>query len=329
MSEMAYRDAIRVALHEEMTRDDSVILMGEDVGRYGGAYGSTKQLFDVFGAERVIDSPISEAGIVGLALGAALTGLRPVVELMYIDFAALAMDQIANQVAKNTYMFNGQAPLPLTIRTQGGTGRSAGAQHSQSLEAWFMHTPGLRVAMPSTPADAKGLLKTAIRLDDPVVFIEHKGLYAKKDEVADDESAIDFGQCAIRRRGADVTLIAYSRMVHYALDAAEQLARKGIECEVLDLRTLNPLDIDGLCASVAKTRRAAIIEEDPRTAGVGAEIAATLTENLFRELSEPVRRIAALDIPIPAPPKLEQATVPSPRRIVGEVIELVNARESA
>lgn len=326
MSQIAYRDAIQCALREEMVRDSTVTLLGEDVGRYGGAYGSTKNLLDSFGAERVIDSPISEAGIVGMALGAALTGTRPVVELMYIDFAALAMDQIANQAAKNFYMFNGQSALPVTIRTQGGTGRSAGSQHSQSLEAWFMHTPGLRVAMPATPSDAKGLLKTAIRLDDPVMFIEHKGLYAMKDNVDDSEFMVPFGKCLVKRSGSDITLITYSKMVHHTLDAAERLARQGIDAEVVDIRTLNPLDIDGLSASVAKTGYAAIVTEDTRTAGVSAELAASLTEQLFNELSAPVRRISALDIPIPAAPAFERVTVPTPWRITQEVSDLLQSR---
>lgn len=323
MAEIAYRDAIRAALCEEMIRDPSVCLLGEDVGRYGGAYGASKGLMDEFGEARVIDAPISEAGIIGVAAGAALTGLRPVAELMYVDFVGLAMDQIANQVAKNLYMFNGQCPMPLTIRTQGGTGRSAGSQHSQSLEAWFLHTPGLRIAMPSTPADAKGLLKAAIRLDDPVVFIEHKALYSMKGEVPSGECVVEFGRCDVKREGRDVSLLTYSRMVHVAIDAAARLSEKsGIEVEIVDLRTLNPLDWQGIFSSVQKTRRAVVLEEGTLTAGVGAELSARISEEMFRALAQPVRRVAALDIPIPAATDLERATVPSVERLVREIAGL-------
>lgn len=328
MAEMAYRDAIRAALYEEMQRDPDVVLIGEDVGRYGGAYGATKQLWSEFGDNRVLDAPISEAGIVGLAIGAALTGSRPVAELMYVDFAGLAMDQIANQAAKSLYTFNGQKPLPLTIRTQGGTGRSAGSQHSQSLEAWFLHTPGLRIAMPATPADAKGLLKTAIRIDDPVVFIEHKALYATKGHVPDKEYSIDFGESSVRRIGKDFTFLTYSRMVHVALEAAEELSKEGLEAEVVDLRTLNPLDLEGIYQSVRKTRRAVVIQEGSQTCGVGSELAARITECLFSELACPVQRISGLDIPIPAAPLLERATVPSVGRVLKEVRSLAKGVEA-
>src|SRR5271157_950652 len=229
MSQMMYRDALRAALHEEMKRDPRVFVIGEEVGRYGGAYAVTKGLFDEFGPQRLVDAPISEASMVGLGVGAAITGLRPVVELMYVDFVGLAMDQIANQMAKVRYMTGGQVTVPMVLRTQGGTGRSAGAQHSQSLESWLAHVPGLRIVMPATPSDAKGLLKTAVRSDDPVVFIEHKALYAMKGDVPDGEHLVPFGAAHLVRSGGDLTIVLYSGMVHGAVEVAEKLAVEGIE----------------------------------------------------------------------------------------------------
>jgi len=314
MAQMMYRDALRSALAEEMRRDPRVFVIGEEVGRYGGAYAVTKGLFDEFGHERVVDTPISEASMVGLGVGAAVTGLRPVVELMYVDFIGLAGDQVANQMAKVRYMTGGQVKVPMVLRTQGGTGRSAGAQHSQSLEAWLAHVPGLRVAMPATPADAKGLLKTAIRSDDPVVFIEHKALYALKGDVPDVECLVPFGVANVVRQGACLSIVTWSRMLHFALEAAQVLAKEGIEAEVIDLRTLNPLDMGTVLASARKTRRVMVVHEAPRTAGFGAEIASRITEEAFDVLEAPVQRIAAKDVPVPAS-HLEKLSIPSPEEI--------------
>jgi acetoin:2,6-dichlorophenolindophenol oxidoreductase subunit beta len=327
MAQMMFRDALRAALHEEMKRDERVFVIGEEVGRYGGAYAVTKGLFEEFGAERLVDTPISEASTVGLGVGAAVTGLRPVVELMYVDFVGLAMDQIANQMAKVRFMTGGQVTVPMVLRTQGGTGRSAGAQHSQSLESWLAHVPGLRVVMPSTPADAKGLLKSAIRSDDPVVFIEHKALYALKGEVPDGEHIVPFGKANIVRAGDSLTIVTYSRMVHFAEEAAQKLAAEGIQAEIIDLRTLNPLDMDTVLASVRKTKRAIVLNEAHRTAGFCAELAARITEELFDILSAPVVRIAAKDVPVPAT-LLEKLSIPSPEEICAEARALVKRRRA-
>jgi pyruvate/2-oxoglutarate/acetoin dehydrogenase E1 component len=322
---MMYRDALRAALQEEMARDSRVFVIGEEVGRYGGAYAVTKGLFDQFGAERLVDAPISEASTVGLGVGAAITGLRPVVELMYVDFVALAMDQIANQMAKVRYMTGGQVTVPMVLRTQGGTGRSAGAQHSQSLESWLAHVPGLRVVMPATPADAKELLKTAIRSDDPVVFIEHKALYAMKGEVPDGEHLVPFGAAHTVRPGKDLTVVTYSRMVHVAVEAAQQLSSEGIEAEVIDLRTLNPLDMDTVLSSVRRTRRALVLNEAHRTAGFCSELAARISEELFDLLEAPVARVAAKDVPVPAT-LLEKLSIPGAEDVCAEARTLVQRR---
>ncbi|MGZ4388283.1 MAG: alpha-ketoacid dehydrogenase subunit beta [Gaiellaceae bacterium] len=317
------RTALREALREEMLRDDAVFVLGEDVGRYGGAYAVTKGMLEEFGPKRVIDTPLSEAIILGAAVGAAMTGGRPVAEIMYVDFMTLVMDQLVNQAAKFRYMF-GYA-VPLVVRTQQGIGRGAGAQHSQSLEAWFTHVPGLRVVAPSTPADAKGLLKTAIRDDDPVVFLEHKRLYDRKGELPDEgeELLVPLGSARVRRDGSDVTLIAWSAMVDTALDAAETLAADGISAEVLDLRSLAPLDTEALHASVARTRRAVVVHEAVTTGGFGAEIAARLYEELFHELLSPVVRVATPDVPLPANVRLERMLIPDSDRVVAAVRGLV------
>jgi pyruvate/2-oxoglutarate/acetoin dehydrogenase E1 component len=325
MAQMMYRDALRTALAEEMRRDSRVFVMGEEVGLYGGAYAVTKGLFEEFGAERVVDTPISEASTVGLGVGAAVMGLRPVVELMYVDFVGLAGDQISNQMAKLRYMTGGQVKVPMVLRTQGGTGRSAGAQHSQSLEAWLAHIPGLRVVMPATPADAKGLLKAAIRSDDPVVFIEHKALYAQKGEVPDGEHLVPLGEARVAREGDGVTVVAYSRMVHFALDAAQALSQEGIGAEVIDLRCLNPLDMGTVLASVRKTRRAIVVSEAARTGGFAAELAARITEECFDILEAAVVRITAKDVPVPAT-HLEKLSIPSPEEIAAEARSLVKRR---
>ena len=315
MSQITYREALRMALQESMREDSTIIVMGEDVGLYGGAYGVTKGMIEEFGEKRILDTPISEEGIVGCAVGSAMTGLRPVVELMYVDFVMLAMDQLANQAAKIRYMFGGQISVPMVMRAQGGTGRSGAAQHSQSLEAWMMHTPGLNLAMPATVTDAYLLLKHALNLSDPVVFIEHKMLYTLKGDLNKSES-ISWGQAAILRSGSDFTLVTYSRMVHRALEAAERLAELGIQAEVIDLRTLYPLDTETINSSVRKTGRALIVAEDCLTAGVSAELSSRIMEGAFEFLEEPVLRLAGEDIPIPVAPSMEKEAVPSVDRII-------------
>ena len=322
-----YRDALRTALAEEMRRDPGVFVIGEEVGRYGGAYAVTKGLYEEFGAERMVDTPISEASVVGLGVGAAITGLRPVVELMYVDFVGLAMDQISNQMAKWRYMSGGKVKVPMVLRTQGGTGRSAGAQHSQSLEAWLAHVPGLRVVMPSNPADAKGLLKTAIRSDDPVVFIEHKALYAMKGDVPEGEYLIPFGEARVVRPGGDVTIISYSRMVNIVMEAAAALAAAGVDAEVIDLRTLNPLDMATVLSSVRKTGRVVVVNEAHKTAGFCAELAARITEEAFDSLAAPVARIAAKDVPVPAT-LLEKLSIPSVEEITAAARGLSQRRRA-
>jgi pyruvate/2-oxoglutarate/acetoin dehydrogenase E1 component len=325
MAVVMYREALRAALAEEMRRDPRVFVIGEEVGRYGGTYAVTKGLLEEFGPERVVDTPISEASTVGLGVGAAVTGLRPVVELMYVDFIGLAGDQIANQMAKLRYMTGGQVKVSMVLRTQGGTGRSAGAQHSQSLESWLVHIPGLRVVMPATPADAKGLLKASIRSDDPVVFIEHKALYALKDEVPEGEHLVPLGAARVARSGDELTIVAYSRMVHFALEAAQILAGEGIRAEVIDLRSLAPLDMDTVLASVRKTRRAIVVSEAHKTAGFSAELAARITEQAFEALEAAVVRVAAQDVPVPAT-HLEKLSIPSPEQIAAEARELMRRR---
>lgn len=312
MTEMTYRDALRQALKDAMIEDPNVILLGEEVGRYGGAYGVTKDLIREFGAERVIDTPISEPAIVGAAVGAAMTGLRPVAELMYVDFIGMTMDQLGNQAAKIRYMFGGQIGVPMVLRTQGGTGRSAGAQHSQSLEALVMHTPGLRLAMPATVEDAYHLLRQSLRSPDPVVFIEHKALYTMKADVDLDAEPLPWGKAAVRRTGKDIVIVTYSRQLHYTLKAAEQLAKQGIEATVIDLRTLNPLDFDTIREHVEKVGRAMVVSEGVLTSGVAAELAARISEECFDYLEDPVVRVAGEDIPISVSVALEAGSVPSP-----------------
>ncbi|MFK8033952.1 MAG: alpha-ketoacid dehydrogenase subunit beta [Hyphomicrobiales bacterium] len=316
MVEMTYRDALRQALIDEMADNPDVIIMGEEVGRYGGAYGVTKDLIKHFGEERVIDTPISEAAIVGAAVGAAMAGLRPVAELMYVDFIGMTMDQLANQAAKIRYMFGGQIGVPMVLRTQGGTGRSAGAQHSQSLEAYVMHTPGLRLAMPATVSDAYHLLRQSLRQPDPVVFIEHKGLYTMKGEVDLDHSPVDWGQANVVREGNDLVIVTYSRQLHYALAAADELAKSGLEVCVIDMRTLNPLDFESIRPHVERAGKAMVVTESVITAGVAAELAARITEECFDFLEDPVVRVAGEDIPISVSPLLEKNSVPTPELIV-------------
>ncbi len=322
MRELTYWQGVQEALREEMARDDRVFLMGEDIGVYGGAFGATRGLLAEFGAERVRCTPISEAIIVGAGIGAALTGMRPVVEIMFMDFVTLAMDQIANHAAKFRYMYGEQARVPLVVRTPAGGGRSYGATHSQSLEAWFLHVPGLKVIAPATPADAKGLLKAAIRDDNPVLCVEHKRLYAATGPVAEGDTLVRLGEATVRREGADITLVAYSYYVSVALQAAEALAAHGVDAEVVDLRTLVPLDTATVLSSVRKTGRLVCIEEGTRTGGVGAEVAARVAEEAYEYLDAPIRRIAAPDIPIPFSPVLEEAALPTRDSIVQSVLDL-------
>jgi len=324
MVELYYSQAINMALREEMRRDPMVLLLGEDIAEHGGAFGVTRGLWKEFGKERVINTPISEAAIVGAAVGAALAGCRPVAEIMYMDFITLAMDQIVNQAAKMRYMFGGKARLPLVVRTPAGAGRGNAAQHMQSLEAWFVHVPGLKVVMPATPYDAKGLLKTAVRDDNPVIFIEHKLLYATRGEVPEEEYTIPFGQADIKRIGRDVTIVATSRMVLFALAAAATLAtEEGIEAEVIDPRTLVPLDIETIINSVKKTNRAVVVYEACERGGIGAEIAAEIQEKAFDYLDAPILRVANPNVPIPFARNLEALAIPDEDRIITAVRKLV------
>jgi len=325
MREVTIRDALREALREEMYRDKSVFLLGEDIGRYwGGAFGVTKGLAEEFGDERVRDTPISENAIIGVGVGAAITGMRPVAEIMFGDLTALAVDQICNQAAKIRYMFGGQVDVPLVIRTPFGAGVNIASHHSQSLEAWFMHTPGLFVATPSTPYDAKGLLKTAIRGNNPVLFAEHKLLYPVKGLVPDDEYTVPFGVAEVKREGNDVTIVATLYMVHEALNAAEQLNKEGISTEVVDPRTLSPLDTKTIVESVKKTGRLVIVTEDSKTAGVSAEIAAVVAEEALDYLDAPIKRVAEPNTPIPFSPSMEKFVIPSEISIVQAVINMVS-----
>jgi len=325
MREVTIRDALREALREEMNRDKSVFLLGEDIGRYwGGAFGVTKGLAEEFGDERVRDTPISENAIIGVGVGAAITGMRPVAEIMFGDLTALAVDQICNQAAKIRYMFGGQVNVPLVIRTPFGAGVNIASHHSQSLEAWFMHTPGLFVATPSTPNDAKGLLKTAIRSNNPVLFVEHKLLYPIKGIVPSNEYRAPFGVAEVKREGNDVTIVATLYMVHKALGAAEQLNREGISAEVVDPRTLSPLDIKAIVDSVKKTGRLVIVTEDCKTAGVSAEIAAVVAEEALDYLDAPIKRVAEPDTPIPFSPSMENFVIPNETSIVQAVKNVVS-----
>ena len=323
MREINYGQAISEAMHEEMVRDGSVIILGEDMGVMGSVFGLTKGFMDEFGAHRVIDTPISEAGFTGMAVGAAMRGLRPIVELMYVDFAPICFDPIVNQAAKMRYMTGGQVKVPLVIRAPGGAGRRNAGQHSQSLEALFTHIPGLKVVAPATPYDAKGLLKSAIREDDPVMFLEHKILYAQKGEVPETEYLIPLGKADVKRQGKDVTIIAYSRQVVFALEAAKELAAQGIEAEVIDLRTLVPLDWETIETSVKKTHRVVVVQEAVKRGGYAGEIATQIMENAFDELDAPVKRVAGLNVVLPFSPALEDAAYPSVKDIVAGVRDVV------
>jgi pyruvate/2-oxoglutarate/acetoin dehydrogenase E1 component len=323
MRKIKFRQAINEALREEMKRDERVFLMGEDIAIYGGVYGATKGLYEEFGPERVRDTPISEAAIAGVAAGAAMTGMRPMAEIMYIDFSTIAMDEILNIAAKNRYMFGGKSIVPVVYRTSGGAGARRAAHHSGSVEAWFVHSPGIFVVMPSTPFDAKGLLKTCIRDNNPVMFIEQKKLYATEGEVPEEEYTVPIGVADVKREGTDVTIVAYSRMVLLALEAAEELAKEGIQAEVVDPRTLKPLDIETITNSVKKTHRAVVVYEAYRTCGVGAEIASQIGEKSFDYLDAPIMRVAGADVPIPMSPVLEDASIPSKEKIIDAVRQII------
>lgn len=326
MSELTYRDALNLALKEEMRRDPSVVVLGEDVALYEGSFKVTRGLLAEFGEERVRDTPISENTIVGVAVGAAMGGLRPVAELMTVNFALLAMDQLVNHMAKIRFMFGGQTHLPMVVRMPGGGGSQLAAQHSQSLESYFMHCPGFRVAYPATPADAKGLLKTAIRDNNPVVFLEHELLYNSRGEVPDDpEFLVPFGQASVVRAGTDVTIVAYARMTVLALQAATELAKDGVSCEVIDLRTLCPLDAETFLASARKTGRAVVVEECWRAAGLGGDLAHRIHEACFDTLRAPVKRVAGLDVPMPYSREIEKQCIPRLESIVAAVRDVLAA----
>ena len=322
MPNMTMRDALREALHEEMARDETIFILGEDVIAHGGPYAVTRGIAEKF-PNRIRQTPISEAGIVGTALGAALCGLRPVAEVMYVDFITCAMDEVVNQMAKVRYMFGGQTDVPVVLRLPSGSARLIAAQHSQSLEAWFMHVPGLQVVVPSTPYDAKGLMKTALRGKDPVLFFEYKRLYTVEGDVPEDDYTVPFGQADVKRQGNDVTIVATGPMVGKALEAANTLVQDNIDVEVVDTRTLVPLDKATIFASVSKTNRVIVTDEEVRRGGSSAEIASAIAEECIDALDAPVKRVAAADVPMPFSPALEKLVVPNADSLVSAVRELL------
>jgi len=321
---ISYREALNQAMREEMRRDDRIFLIGEEVGYYQGAFKVSKGFVEEFGTQRVLDTPITEAGFTGLAIGAAMAGLRPIVELMTFNFGILALDQIVNNAAKIRYMSGGQLAVPMVIRGPGSAAHQLGAQHSQSLEAWFCHVPGLKVIAPATPHDAKGLLKSAVRDPNPIIFIEAQLLYSTKGDVAEGEYTIPIGQAEVKRRGDDVTIVAYSKMLLLALEAAEDLAREGIQAEVVDPRTLKPLDVQAIVSSVKKTGRLVIVEEGWLFAGLGAQIAELAYAQAFDYLDAPVVRVTGVDVPMPYTRPLEDAAIPDRGRVLAAVRQLVN-----
>jgi pyruvate dehydrogenase E1 component beta subunit len=323
MARITMREAISQALWEEMERDPSVFILGEEVGVWGGTYAVTKGFYDHFGADRVRDTPISEAAIVGAGIGAALTGLRPVAELMTINFAFSAMDHIVNQAAKLHYMFGGQLVIPLVIRAVGGGGRQLAATHSQTPDAIFAHFPGLTVVSPGTPEDAKGMLKSAIRSNNPILFIENATLYQIRDEVPEGEFTTPIGKSKLHRAGKDVTIVTYSKMVEISSKAADQLAKEGIEVEIIDLRTLRPLDMEPVIESFQKTNRAVIVEEGWRSFGVGSEVASRIYEDAFDYVDAPIKRVAQKEVPLPYNRTLEQSALPQVEDVVRAVKEVL------
>ena len=329
MAVMTYRQALHDTLREELLRDDNVYLMGEEIGVFEGSYKITAGLLAEFGPKRVIDTPISEEGFVGAAIGAAMLGLRPIVEIMTINFSILALDQLVNHAAKIYGMFGGQTPVPMVLRTPGGGGQQLAATHSQNLEVWYAHVPGLKVVVPSTPADARGLLRTAVRDDDPVIFIENLALYNTKGEVPDGDYTTELGRAEVVRQGRDLTIVAYSRMAKIALDLANRLQdEEGISAEVVDLRSLRPLDRETVVASVRRTNRAVVMEEDWLSYGIGAELAATIQEGAFDYLDAPVRRVAAAEVPLPYAKPMELAALPNAdhlRTVIHETLDASGA----
>ncbi len=323
MPEITYSQALNQALFEEMRADPRVYVMGEDIGLYGGVFRVTQGLIDEFGEQRVRDTAISEAGFVGLAIGTAMMGMRPVVELMFMDFALVAADQIVNQAAKMRYMSGGQTAVPIVIRSQQGGGRGNGAQHSQSFESWFAQVPGLKVVAPATPRDAKGLLKSAIRDGNPVIFIEHKLLYNTKGDVPEGDYTVPIGKAEVKRVGRDITIVSYSRTLLFALEAAETLAQQGIEAEVIDLRTIEPLDMDTILESVRGTARLLVVHESHSSCGMGAEIITRVYEEEPDALVLPAKRLGARHVPIPVAEVLENVVLPQPSDIVKAVEEMM------
>ena len=323
MARITMREAISQALWEEMERDEKVFILGEEVGVWGGTYAVTKGFYDHFGAKRVKDTPIAESAIIGAAIGAALTGLRPVAELMTINFAFAAMDHIVNEAAKLRYMFGGQFTIPMVIRTPGGGGRQLGATHSQTPDAIFAHFPGLKVVAPGTPEDAKGMLKSAIRSDDPILFIEHATLYQVRGEVPEEDYTIPLDKARIHRPGSDITLVTYSKMLELSEKAADQLAKEGIEAEIVDLRCLRPLDMDPVLESFKKTNRAVVVEEGWRSYGVGSEVASRIYEQAFDYVDAPIQRVAQKEVPLPYNRNLEQMALPQVEDIIQAVKEVL------
>jgi pyruvate dehydrogenase E1 component beta subunit len=323
MAMLTYREALNQAMREEMRRDETIVLMGEEVGFYQGAYKVSKGLLEEFGPMRVLDTPITELGFTGLGVGAAMVGLRPIVEMMTFNFSILALDQIVNSAAKMCYMSGGQFPIPMVIRGPGGAAHQLAAQHSQALEAWFCHVPGLKVVMPSTPADAKGLLKTSIRDNNPVVFIESEVLYGTRGEVPGGERLIPLGVADVKRLGKDVTVIAHSKMVFVALDAAAELEKEGIDVEVIDPRTLRPLDTETLLQSVRKTNRAVIVEEGWPFCGVGAQFVDLIQQQAFDYLDAPVLRVTGADVPTPYAKSLEHLAFPDKQKVKDAVYRVL------
>jgi pyruvate dehydrogenase E1 component beta subunit len=323
MPTLTYRDALNQALREEMHRDESVFLMGEEVGVYQGAYKVSRGLLEEFGARRVVDTPITELGFAGVGVGAAMVGLRPVIEMMTFNFALLAVDQIVNSAAKMRYMSNGQVGVPMVVRGPGGAALQLAAQHSQAFESWYAHIPGLKVVMPATPADAKGLLKSAIRDDNPVIFIEGEMLYNTKGEVPEGEYTIPLGLADIKRPGTDVTLVCHSKTVSVALKAADQLAADGINAEVVDLRTIRPLDTETVLASVARTHRCVVVEEGWGFAGVGAQVVDTIQREIFDELDAPVLRVTGAVVPMPYNKQLEKLAKADPAKVIAAVKQVL------
>ncbi len=323
MRELTYAEAIREALRNALIKNPKVFLIGEDIGAYGGAFKITNGFLEEFGPERIRDTPISEAAIVGAAIGAALMGLKPIAEIMYMDFIPICLEQLANQAAKIRFMSGGKLKVPIVVRTQYSLGRAHGAQHSQFLPAWFLQVPGLKVALPSTPYDAKGLLNQALKEENPVLYIECSLLYRVKGPVPEEDYCIPFGKADVKKEGSDVTVVAISRMVHEALAAAKILEEKGLSIEVIDPRTIRPLDIETIVNSVKKTGRVVIAEDDHKTGGVGAEIAVSIIENAFDYLDAPITRVASPDIPIPFSPKLELEYMPNKDKLIQAINSLI------